>query len=94
MSSYPNYISIIKCILGLGALVAFFASGLAYAVLQFSCRSGGVPHRHPDRSCGHEHRQSLLGIAWLKSFSISVERNHHAEFHPRDRVHQSEGRRR
>ena len=35
MSSYPNYISIIKFILGLGALVAFFASGLAYAILQF-----------------------------------------------------------
>lgn len=35
MSSYPNYISIIKFILGLGALVAFFASGLAYDVLQF-----------------------------------------------------------
>ena len=35
MSSYPNYISIIKFILGLVALVAFFASGLAYAVLQF-----------------------------------------------------------
>lgn len=35
MSSYPNYISIIKFILRLGALVAFFASGLAYAVLQF-----------------------------------------------------------
>lgn len=35
MSSYPNYISIIKFILGLGTLVAFFASGLAYAVLQF-----------------------------------------------------------
>lgn len=34
MSSYPDYISIIKYILGLGALVAFFASGLAYAVLQ------------------------------------------------------------
>lgn len=34
MSSYPNYISIIKYILGLGALVAFFLSGLAYAVLQ------------------------------------------------------------
>lgn len=35
MSSYPNYISIIKFILGLGALVAFFSSGLAYAILQF-----------------------------------------------------------
>lgn len=35
MSSSPNYISIIKFILELGALVAFFASGLAYAVLQF-----------------------------------------------------------
>lgn len=35
MSSYPNYISIIRFILGLGVLVAFFASGLAYAVLQF-----------------------------------------------------------
>lgn len=35
MSSYPNYISIIKFILGLGPLVAFFASGLAYAILQF-----------------------------------------------------------
>lgn len=35
MSSYPNYISIIKFILVLGALVAFFASGLAYAILQF-----------------------------------------------------------
>lgn len=35
MSSYPNYISIIKFILGLGGLVAFFASGLAYAILQF-----------------------------------------------------------
>lgn len=35
MSSYPNYISIIKFILGLGVLVAFFASGLAYAILQF-----------------------------------------------------------
>lgn len=35
MSSYPNYISIIKFILGPGALVAFFASGLAYAILQF-----------------------------------------------------------
>lgn len=35
MSSYPNYISIIKFILGFVALVAFFASGLAYAVLQF-----------------------------------------------------------
>lgn len=35
MSSYPNYISIIKFILGLGALEAFFASGLAYAILQF-----------------------------------------------------------
>lgn len=35
MSSYPNYISIIKFILELVALVAFFASGLAYAVLQF-----------------------------------------------------------
>lgn len=35
MSSYPNYISIIKFILGLGALVPFFASGLAYAILQF-----------------------------------------------------------
>lgn len=35
MSSYPNYISIIKFIFGLGALVAFFASGLAYAILQF-----------------------------------------------------------
>lgn len=35
MSSYPNYISIIKFILGLVALVAFFVSGLAYAVLQF-----------------------------------------------------------
>lgn len=35
MSSYPNCISIIKFILGLGALIAFFASGLAYAVLQF-----------------------------------------------------------
>lgn len=35
MSSYPNYISIIKFILCLGALVAFFASGLAYAILQF-----------------------------------------------------------
>lgn len=35
MSSYPDYIPIIKFILGLGALVVFFASGLAYAVLQF-----------------------------------------------------------
>lgn len=35
MSSYPDYIPIIKFILGLGALVAFFASGLAYAVFQF-----------------------------------------------------------
>lgn len=35
MSSYPNYISIIKFILGIVALVAFFTSGLAYAVLQF-----------------------------------------------------------
>lgn len=35
MSSYPDYIPIIKFILGLAALVAFFASGLAYAVLQF-----------------------------------------------------------
>lgn len=30
MSSYPDYIPIIKFILGLVALVAFFASGLAY----------------------------------------------------------------
>lgn len=35
MSSYPDYIPIIKFILGIVALVAFFASGLAYAVLQF-----------------------------------------------------------
>lgn len=35
MSSYPDYIPIIKFILGFVALVAFFASGLAYAVLQF-----------------------------------------------------------
>lgn len=35
MSSYPDYISIVKFILGFGALVAFFASGVAYAVLQF-----------------------------------------------------------
>lgn len=35
MSSYPDYIPIIKLILGIVALVAFFASGLAYAVLQF-----------------------------------------------------------
>lgn len=33
MSSYPDYIPIIKFILGLVVLVAFFASGLAYAVL-------------------------------------------------------------
>lgn len=35
MSSYPDYIPIIKFILGIVALVIFFASGLAYAVLQF-----------------------------------------------------------
>ncbi len=35
MSSYPDYIPIINFILGIVALVAFFASGLAYAVLQF-----------------------------------------------------------
>lgn len=35
MSSYPDYISIIKVIFGVAALVVFFASGLAYAVLQF-----------------------------------------------------------
>ena len=35
MSSYPDYIPIIKFILGIVALVAFFANGLAYAVLQF-----------------------------------------------------------
>lgn len=35
MSSYPDYIPIIKFILGFVALVAFFASGLAYGVLQF-----------------------------------------------------------
>ena len=35
MSFYPDYISIIKFIVGASALVAFFASGLAYAVLQF-----------------------------------------------------------
>lgn len=35
MSSYPDYIPIIKFILGIVALVTFFASGLAYAVLQF-----------------------------------------------------------
>lgn len=35
MSSYPDYISIIKFIFGVAALVVFFASGLAYAVLQF-----------------------------------------------------------
>lgn len=35
MSSNPDYIPIIKFILGLVVLVAFFASGLAYAVLQF-----------------------------------------------------------
>lgn len=35
MSSYPDYIPIIKFILWIVALVAFFASGLAYAVLQF-----------------------------------------------------------
>lgn len=35
MSSYPDYIPIIKFILGIVALVVFFASGLAYAVLQF-----------------------------------------------------------
>lgn len=35
MSSYPDYIPIIKFILGIVAFVAFFASGLAYAVLQF-----------------------------------------------------------
>lgn len=35
MSSYPDYIPIIIFILGIVALVAFFASGLAYAVLQF-----------------------------------------------------------
>lgn len=35
MSSYPDYIPIIKFILGIVALAAFFASGLAYAVLQF-----------------------------------------------------------
>lgn len=35
MSFYPDYISIIKFIVGVAALVAFFASGLAYAVLQF-----------------------------------------------------------
>ena len=35
MSFYPDYIPIIKFILGFGALVAFIASGLAYAVLQF-----------------------------------------------------------
>ena len=64
MSYYPDYIPIIKFILGIVALVAFFASGLAYAVLSY-CRRGSVPHRHPDRSCGHEHRQSLLGIFWL-----------------------------
>lgn len=35
MSSYPDYSSIIKFIFGVAALVVFFASGLAYAVLQF-----------------------------------------------------------
>lgn len=35
MSSYPDYIPIIKFILGIVAFVTFFASGLAYAVLQF-----------------------------------------------------------
>ena len=35
MSSFPVYFPFIKFILGLVALVAFFASGLAYAVLQF-----------------------------------------------------------
>lgn len=35
MSSYPDYIPIIKFILGFVVLVSFFASGLAYAVLQF-----------------------------------------------------------
>lgn len=35
MSSYPDYSSIIKFIFGFIALVVFFASGLAYAVLQF-----------------------------------------------------------
>ena len=35
MSFYPDYISIIKFIVGVAALVAFFSSGLAYAVLQF-----------------------------------------------------------
>ena len=35
MSSYPDYISIIKVIFGVVALVVFFASGLVYTVLQF-----------------------------------------------------------
>lgn len=35
MSFYPDYSSIIKFIFGVVALVVFFASGLAYAVLQF-----------------------------------------------------------
>lgn len=35
MSSYPDYSSIIKFIFGVAVLVVFFASGLAYAVLQF-----------------------------------------------------------
>lgn len=64
MSSYPNYISIIKFILGLGALVAFFCERARLRHPSVHCRRGGVPHRHPDRSCGHEHRQSLLGIFW------------------------------
>lgn len=35
MSSYPDYSSIIKLIFGVAALIFFFASGLAYTVLQF-----------------------------------------------------------
>lgn len=35
MSSYPDYISIIKVFFGVAALVEFFASGLTYTVLQF-----------------------------------------------------------
>ena len=51
MSSYPNYISIIKFILGLGALVAFFASGLAKkATPSFSSLSERQRASSPSRS--------------------------------------------
>lgn len=63
MSSYPNYISIIKFIFGARRARSLFCERARLRHPSVHCRRGGVPHRHPDRSCGHEHRQSLLGIA-------------------------------